>query len=100
MPSQSSISKAFIIENEGSRQRNYTGKELVMQKELVTLSSSAASDVPSMFAAGEKVWVVPCYPETVAADGKLDIDVSAATDGATMVMIFGSPASLKNSTDV
>ena len=99
MSTQASISKCYILENEGTRQRGTSGKDILMQEELVTLSSSAAADVPCSFAPGETVYVLPLYKEVVQDDGNIDVDFSAAADGAVKLLIFGKGNQLKSGSD-
>lgn len=83
------LSNVFLMENTNSRNMGDTGKEMVVEETEVTLSSNAASDVPTSFAAGEIVYVVPAYQVTVAADGNLDVDFSALPDTAAKILVVG-----------
>lgn len=91
------VTNQYMLENADSRNQGTTGKEIWIQVENVTLASSAATNINSHFAAGEKVYAVPAYPITVGSDGKIDVDFSAAPDLATVVLILGKPSNLKAS---
>lgn len=83
------LSNIFLMENTNSRNSGTTGKELVVEETAVTLSSNAAADVPTRFAAGEIVYAIPAYKVTVAADGNLDLDFSALPDSEVEVLVVG-----------
>lgn len=89
------LSNLFIIENSDSNSGvlGGTGKELVVEKTAVTLSSNAAT-ISTRFAPGATVYVIPAYEFTVESDGTIDLDFSALPDTSVQVLTLGKESQL------
>jgi hypothetical protein len=90
----SKITNLFILENTDSRNRGFTGKELIGEKIPVVLDNNAADDIKTAFAQGEKVYVLPLYSVVVGAGGEIDVDFSDNPDEATSILVIGETSKL------